>query len=139
MRKKKGRIYGGKAHTDVFTDPSKISCAGISSQSRSSVKTDYADKLDPFEWHVDLPLRRSKINADQSARSVGGASERGLGERYHGGSVRERQPLKKAEPSIRAPEFLLLFLSTLSPYRQHGDEEEDQFRAEEQKSVGGEV
>lgn len=98
-----------KLHTDVLTDPSKIYCARISNQSRLCTKTDYVDKRDPFDWQAGRPITPSKITTIQLGRSGGGISERGLGARYHGGSVRERQPLKIAEPLVRAPEFLKLF------------------------------
>lgn len=104
-----GGLTVWKLHTDVLTVPSKIYCARISNQSRTSTKTDYVDKRDPFEWQAAPPLTGSKIKTIQSERSEGGISERGLGARYHGGSVRERQPLKIAEPLVRAPEFLTIF------------------------------
>lgn len=104
-----GGLTVWKLHTDVLTVPSKIYCARISNQSRTSTKADYVDKRDPFEWQAAPPLTGSKITTIQSERSEGGISERGLGARYHGGSVRERQPLKIAEPLVRAPEFLTIF------------------------------
>lgn len=93
-----GGLTVWKLHTDVLTVPSKIYCARISNQSRKSTKTDYVNKRDPFERQAGPPITGSKITTIQSERSEGGISERGLGARYHGGSVRERQPLKIAEP-----------------------------------------
>lgn len=93
-----GGLTVWKLHTDGLTVPSKIYCARISNQSGQSTKTDYVDKHDPFERQAGPPLTGLKITTNQSERSVGGVSERGLGARYHGGSVRERQPLKIAEP-----------------------------------------
>jgi len=93
-----GGLTVWKLHTDVLTVPSKIYCARISNQSGQSTKTDYVDKHDPFERQAGTPLTGLKITNNQSGRSEGGVSERGLGARYHGGSVWERQPLKIAEP-----------------------------------------
>lgn len=131
-----------KLHTDVLTGPSKICCALISNQSRLSTKTDYVDKRDPFERQADPPITLSKITTIQWERSGGGTSGRGLGARYHGGSVRERQPLKIAERWSVLRSFWIFFslngLNECSNHQQNGDEEEDQFRAEEQNSSGGE-
>lgn len=55
-----------------------------------------------------------KNKSGQWRCGVGGVWERGLAARYHGGSVREQWTLKKAEPWVRASEFLTNIFSNLS-------------------------